>query len=155
MSDEAAIDPMKPPEGAHHIVVPGGEAFIWLPHHGLVVQKAVGTLSIELARCFVQFYDQLYRPGTRVRVFDDYEGITFYTREARELSTSYTLEHLEAMRSLHILFSSKHLALGLSSFKHQIGDHLVHTYSDRASFLRSYAEAAREAREAEGLPALH
>lgn len=148
-------DPFAPPEGAHHIIVPGGQGYIWLPHPGIVVQKAAGVLSIELARCFIDFYDPLYRPGARVRVFDDYEQLTFYTRDARELSTTYTLEHLAALEALHILVSSKHLALGVSAFKHQIGDPLVYTYSDRASFRRSYDDAVRAATATSGEPALH
>jgi hypothetical protein len=145
---------MTPPQGAHHIVAPEGEAFIWLPHQGIVVQKATGVLSLALARCFGEFYDRIYRPGARVRVFDDYEGLSYYTRDARDFSTAYTLDHLAAMRELHILHTSKHLALGIASFKHQIGDHLVHTYSDRASFLRSYDEAVRAAHEGEP-PVIH
>jgi hypothetical protein len=145
---------MTPPEGAHHVVVPEGEAFIWLPHHGIVVQKARGVLSLALARCFGEFYDRIYRPGARVRVFDDYEGLTHYTRDARDFSTTYTLGHLAAMRGLHILHASKHVALGIASFKHRIGDHLVHTYSSRASFLRSYQEAVRQADQDEP-PVIH
>jgi hypothetical protein len=156
MAGDAAPDPLTPPSGAHHIAVPGGEAFIWMPHPGIVAQKAAGVLSVELARCFARFYDRLYRPGGRVRVFDDYQQLTVYTREARELSIRYTLDHLEALEALHILSTSKHLALGISSFKHQVEDAIVHTYSDRTSFLRSYEQAVREAHAGEpGPPALH
>jgi hypothetical protein len=98
-----------------------------------------------MAEAFGAFYRGLYRPDARVRVFDDYSELTAYTRDAREFTTSFTLQLISSLRALHILHSSKHLALGISSFKHQVGDELVHTYSDRASFLRSYAQAVDEA----------
>lgn len=141
----AVRDPMVPPADAHHIVLPDGEAFIWLPHPGIAAQKAVGVLSLPMAEAFAAFYRTLYRPDAHVRVFDDYSELTTYTRDARELTTSFTMQFISSLRALHILHGSKHLALGISSFKHQIGDELVHTYSDRASFLRSYAQAVDEA----------
>jgi hypothetical protein len=138
-------DPMTPPPEAHHIVVPGGEAFIWLPHPGIAAQKARGVLSLAMAEAFGAFYRALSRPGAHVRVFDDYEELTTYTRDAREFTTAFTLEFLSSLRGLHILHGSKHLALGISSFKHRIGDELVHTYTDRESFLRSYDAAVADA----------
>jgi hypothetical protein len=141
----SALDPMTPTADAHHIVLPEGEAFIWVPHPGIVIQKAAGVLSLAMAEAFSAFYRSTFQPDLHVRVFDDYQGLTSYTRDAREHSTAFTMEHIDAVRALHILQASKHLALGISSFKHRIGDDLVHTYTDRASFVRSYEAAVADA----------
>jgi hypothetical protein len=131
---------MTPPPSAQHIIVQEGEAFIWEPQSEVVVQVARGVLSLPLAHCFADFYRPILVPGVRVRIFDDFEGLTHYTREAREHLTRFTLERLSTVEVIHVLLSSKFMALGVGAFKHDIGDERVHVYSDRESFLRSFAE---------------
>ncbi len=108
-----------------------------------MAEKGSGLLSLPLAQDLVQFCRALLRPGTRIEVFIDFERVTHYTREARDLLTVYSQEQLPALASLHMLLTSKNLALGVSAYKHDIGDPLVHTYSERASFLRSFETALR------------
>jgi len=136
------IDPFEPPRDAHHAIVADGEVFIWQPQASIVVQKASGILSLPLARCFADFYRPILKPGTHVRIFDDFVSLTHYTREAREFLTEFTLEHLFAVEVIHFLISSKFMALGVSAFKHDIGDEHVLTYWDPESFRRSFAQAA-------------
>ena len=135
------IDPLLPPADAHHAVTLDGEAFIWQPGPRVVVQKAVGVLSLPLATCFVDFYRPILTPGLHLQVFDDFSSLTHYTREAREVLTAFTVERIFAVDIIHFLLSSKYMALGVDAFKHGVGDEHVATYSDRASFLRSFAEA--------------
>jgi len=132
---------MTPPPTAHHIAVPGGEAYIWQLPHGVVVQKAKGVLSIALAQCFGDFYQPILTPGASVRIFDDFELLHHYTRDAREYLTELTLERLYAIESIHFLLSSKFMALGVGAFKHAIGDEFVRVYFERESFVRSYERA--------------
>jgi len=141
------VDPMTPPPSAHHVAVPGGEAYIWLVDRYIVVQKARGILSIELAHCFGEFYRPILRPGANVRVFDDFEALDHYTRDAREYLTELTMRNLDAIDRLHFLLSSKFMALGVSAFKHTIGDERVRVYFDRASFVRSYERALGAGRD--------
>jgi hypothetical protein len=131
-------DPFEPPSDAHHAVVFDGEVFIWEPRPDVVVQKAAGILSLPLAQCFVDFYSPILNPGRHVRIFDDFAGLSYYTRDARELLTRFTLERLFAVDVIHFLLASKYMALGVSAFKHDIGDEHVLVYSDRASFLVSF-----------------
>lgn len=138
------VNPLEPPSDAHHAVAPDGEAFIWQPAAGVVVQKATGILSLPLAHCFIDFYRPILKPGVRVQIFDDFPLLTHYTRDAREFITAFTLERLFAVDVIHFLLASKFMALGISAFKHDIGDQHVRTYSDRASFLRSYDAAMLE-----------
>ena len=135
------MDPLEPPPDAHHAVVPDGEVFIWQPRPDIVVQKAAGILSLPLAECFAAFYRPILSAGAHVRIFDDFAQLTYYTREARELLTELTLERLFAIDVIHFLLSSKFMALGVSAFKHDIGSERVRAYSDRKSFLASFAQA--------------
>ena len=140
------MDPLTPPPSAHHVAVPGGEAYIWQLPHDIVVQKARGVLSIGLAHCFGDFYLPILKPGASIRIFDDFELLHHYTREAREYLTELTQNHIYAIERIHFLLSSKFMALGVSAFKHDIGDELVRVYFDRESFVRSYERALREPR---------
>ena len=138
------LAPFIPTPDAHHAVTSEGESFIWQPRRGIVVQLARGVLSLPHAHSFIDFYRDLLVPGTTVSIFDDFEQLTHHTRDAREFITAFTLERLFAI-DIHFLQSSKFLALGISAFKHDIGDQHVCVYSDRASFVRSFESAMRDA----------
>jgi hypothetical protein len=142
------VGPLSPPPHAQHVVTPDGEASIWLATPSVVVQQARGVLSIAIAQCFADFYRPLLVGDTKVSIFDDFEGLTHYAREAREHLTALTRERHAHIEVIHFLLGSKFMALGVGAFKHDIGDAHVRTYSDRNSFLRSY-EAAVAARAGE------
>ncbi len=144
MMELPGVDPMMPPPSAQHAVEKDGEAFIWRPCPDVVVQKARGVLSLPLAHCFGDFYRPILVPGVSVSIFDDFDQLTHYKREAREFLTQLTLERQFAIKALHFLLSSKFMALGISAFKHDVGDARVRVYSDRESFVRSYKDAVRE-----------
>jgi hypothetical protein len=135
------VTPLAPPPSAPHVVTADGEAFIWLSTPSVVVQQARGVLSLAMAECFGAFYRPLLAGTTKVTIFDDFEELTHYTREAREYLTALTRDRIAHIRGIHFLLSSKFLSLGVGAFKHDVGDMPVRTYSDRASFLRSYEEA--------------
>jgi hypothetical protein len=137
------MDPFSPPPSAHHVAVQDGEAFIWESRPGIVIQKARGILSPDLAHCFADFYRVLFMAGRHVTIFDDFEEVSQYTREAREYLTDFTLEWLPQVEVIHFLMSSKFLALGVGAFKLDVGAEHVSTYADRKSFLESYAAAVR------------
>jgi hypothetical protein len=123
------------------VVTADGEASIWMPTPRVVVQHARGILSITIARCFTDFYRPILVGDAKVDIFDDFEGLTHYAREAREHLTAFTRERFAHVGLIHFLLDSKFMALGVGAFKHDIGDAHVRTYSDRRSFLRSYEEA--------------
>jgi hypothetical protein len=136
---------LTPPPSAHHVVTPDGEAFIWLATPAVAVQQARGVLSLPVARCFADFYRPILEGDVRVTIFDDFEELTHYEREARDYLTAFTRERLAHVDVIHFLLSSKFLALGVGAFKHDVGDAHVRTYSDRRSFLRSYEQAVAAA----------
>ncbi|HXJ23179.1 MAG TPA: hypothetical protein VMT03_23385 [Polyangia bacterium] len=134
-----------PPPSAAHAATSDGEVFLWLVRPEVVAEIASGVFSMPLAQKVIEFFDPIIASGRRVQVFSDFERLTHYIREARDLLTAHSVRNRRALEASHMLLSSKMVALGVSSFKHELGDPLVHTYSDRASFLTSYAKAlARE-----------
>lgn len=137
-------DPFEPPADASHVTTADGEAFIWQPLPGIVLQKASGVLSSPLIETFLGFYAPILKPGARIQVFDDFAMLTHYTKEARDLVTAFTVERRSALEAIHVLIASKYMALGLTAFGYGVGEDLVFTYSDRKSFLRSLAKATGE-----------
>lgn len=136
-----------PPLDAHLLTGLEGEASIWQPSAEIVVSQSAGIFSLPIARGFVDFLEPVLVPGAHVRIFNDLERLTHYTREARELLTAFALEHLSAIDDLAFLFGSKFIALGVSAFMHAVGDDRVRTYSDRTSFMRALEAAVLTARD--------
>jgi len=141
MSESDVADTLAPPPHAEHIVLPDGEAFIWSPHRGIVVQRATGRLSLPMAQFFTSFFRRLLAQGLRLQIFIDLDGLTDYTREAREYLNQFTIENLAGLEGSHFLLSSKVVALVVGSFKHVVNEPTVNTYFDRASFRESYDRA--------------
>jgi hypothetical protein len=134
-------DLFTPPPSAAHLATADGELFLWQARPGVVGEIASGVFSLPLAHKVIEFFDPLLVSGARFQVFSDFERLTEYIRDARDLLTAHSLQHRHALEGSHMLLSSKMVKLGVSSFKHEMGDPLIHTYSDRASFLHSYARA--------------
>lgn len=134
---------LTPPPHAQHAMAADGECFRWVARPGVVVEVAIGVLSRSMADSLAPFYEPIFTPGTRFRIFDDFERLTHYTRAGREVSTVFALEHLDHVEEIHFLLSSKLIALGVSAFKQAIGDARVCVYTDRPSFLRSFEAAMR------------
>jgi hypothetical protein len=134
-------DPFERPLYASHITARDGEAFIWEPRPGVVLQKAIGLLSLPLMRGFIAFLAPRLAPGAGVQVFADFARLTRYTKEARDLVTAFSIERRNALNRIHILIGSKDLALGINSFRYAVGEDLVFAYSERGSFLGSLEKA--------------
>jgi hypothetical protein len=137
------VDPFDPPPHARHELDSRGEVFVWQARPGLVVERCTGVLTLPLALCISDFLGPLLVPGTKWLLFGDFERLTHYTREAREYLSAFSLERLATLDAIHCLISSKFVALGLSVFRDEVGGELVRVYSDRTSFLRSFAGAAQ------------
>jgi len=144
------LDPFIPTADARHAVTPEGESFIWQPQPGIVVQLASGVLSLPHAHAFIDFYRDILVPGAMVTIFNDFEQLNYHTRDAREFITEFTFGRMFAIDVIHFLLSSKFLALGVSAFKHDIGDEHVCTYAHRDSFTKSFEDAKHHATGGDG-----
>jgi hypothetical protein len=132
------MDLFEPPSDAHHALAADGEIFVWRVRRDVVIDKVSGTLSLPLATCLTDFFEHILEPGLVFEVFADLERLTRYTHEAREHISHFALQHLAFVGANHFLISSKIVALGLSSFKQDIGGERVRFYTERSSFLQSY-----------------
>lgn len=138
------FNPFDPPASAQHVSVPDGEVFVWQPYPTIVLEKARGVMSRALAESLEGLCRRMLSPGVHYRIFADFEELAGYTRDARELQTTFTLDNLDAFEAVHVLFSSRDLALGIAVYKHDVGDELVYTYAERGSLVRSYEQAVRD-----------
>jgi hypothetical protein len=143
MMEPAPVDPMTPPPSARPEACDGGEVVTWQPRADIGVHQVHGTLSLPLARLITDFYGPMVYIGARVKMFGDLQHVSRYTREARELLTRFVVEHRDGIEVIHTLYGSKVVAMGVSAFKHGVHGTPVHTYWDRTSFARSFAEAMR------------
>ncbi len=139
-----STDLFVPPPFATHATSGDGEVFLWEQQPGLVAVLARGVFSLPFAHEALAFYGPIIARNGRLRVFADFQRVTEYTREARDLMTATAVQNRQTLEGLHMLLSSKMVALGVSSLKHDMGDPLVRTYADRASFLRSYAQSIKD-----------
>jgi hypothetical protein len=130
-----------PPPSADHLLTTDGELFLWQAGPRVVAEIARGVFAMPQARRVIEFFAPFVAAGARIQVFSDFERLAQYEREARDLLTAHSVQNRRTLEGSHMLLSSKMIALGVSIYKHQVGDPLVHTYSDRASFLRSYVRA--------------
>jgi hypothetical protein len=142
-----APDPLEPPVFATRIATPEGEGefYIWQPAPGVVIEKAVGGIySLPMVEQTAAFCCALFAEGgPRLRLFIDVEHVARYTRDARDAMTAFTIEYRAGIEAIHILLASRTIALGVSAYKHIVGDSLIRTTSDRASFRRSVEDALR------------
>jgi hypothetical protein len=123
------------------VIAPDGEAFVWQVRPNLVIERGSGLLTLTLAHCYTDYLTELLQPGMKCSIFGDFEHLTYYTREAREHLSAVSLEHLDLLDVVHFLISSKFVALGLSTYREDIGAAHFRVYTDRESFLRSFDAA--------------
>jgi hypothetical protein len=136
-----SLDLLDPPAEARRTSALDGDSAIWLPKPGMVMHRISGVLSLPIAEDLADITRPLFERGIHLTFFDDFELMTGYTREARELLTDLSLAYLSCYEGSHILLSAKMSALGVAAYKADVGDERVFAYWDRASFLRSYTEA--------------
>jgi hypothetical protein len=136
------MDLLEPPPHAHRVVRSDGEFSLWQIRSGLVIEQGSGILTLEIAHGISEFLRPILESGVKYTVFSDLERLTHYTREAREHLSAFSVEHLDTIAIIHFLISSKFVALGLSTFRDEVGQQRFQSYSERASFLHSLAEAA-------------
>jgi len=135
------LDPFTPPVGAVHFTAPDGELYIWRPHPRIVAEVGVGVFSESFARRLIDLFQPLLAERISFLSFVDFSRLARYERKARELMTAHSRAHIDSIDAVHMLLSSKIVALALSAYMHAIGERAVYAYSDRASFLRSYERA--------------
>jgi hypothetical protein len=134
------MDLLEPPAEATHVVDASGDLYSWQIRPDLMVQRISGNLTLPLARAAGEFLEPRFA-GAKCTLFVDNERLTHYTREAREHLSAFSVERLSSIDAIHFLISSKVVALGLSTFKDDIGSERFRVYTDRASFEKSFAEA--------------
>lgn len=113
----------------------------WAPVRGVLCTQVSGRIDLTGALCLENAFEQtLQASGTRLRVFHDWAQVTGYETEARIHYTDWSKPLMPQVLSIHILFESRLVAMGLSVANLVLGNKL-HATSDRRHFeqLRSQA----------------
>lgn len=109
------------------------------PAPGVLCSVVSGHMELAAVKLLTNAYDQLAAAGHKVDAFHDWEGLTGYSSEAREVYTSWAKAHRDSVGSVSILVRSKLVAMGVSVANMVLG--YLHAYSDRAAFERALARA--------------
>jgi hypothetical protein len=110
---------------------------------GVTLDRVVGVIDDELARTIAAVHDEAFDLGSRPHTFHDWSEVTGYSPFARKYLTDWLRGASPRLRSVHILFSSRLLAMGISVANGVLGG-LIRAHGDAASFQAALAEALRE-----------
>jgi hypothetical protein len=130
---------LQPPVDAFRRRTPEGDVCMWLAAPNVVVQINRGDYTLALAKEVTTFYDSLWGSVADLQIFDQFEELAAYTREAREFLTEYANAHPE-IGAYHLFTRSRLLALGMTAYGLQTGKP-VHSYSDETAFMRALERA--------------
>jgi hypothetical protein len=119
-----------------------GNVALWQPTPGVVVHVVTDFLSLPLAVVIADFFRPVVERRSGVLSFADFREASGYSREARELLTDFTSEHLPSFAAINILLGPEILSMGIGLYRLAVGD-FVHTFVDEENFLRGLDAAVR------------
>jgi len=109
---------------------------------GVTLDRVVGVIDDELARTIAAAHDEAFDLGIRPHTFHDWSEVIGYSPFARKYLTDWLGASSPRLRSVHILFSSKLLAMGISVANLVLGG-FIKAYGDRERFRVAMEKAAR------------
>jgi hypothetical protein len=109
----------------------------------VVLDKIVGIIDDDLAATVAVAFEEILSRAARPHTFHDWSEVAGYSPGARKLLTDAVAAQRPRMRSVHILFSSRVLAMGISVANVVLGGY-IKAYGDRESFRAAYEDALRE-----------
>lgn len=124
---------LDPPDSALHWSTNKGSLAVWMLSTDVIVQTLKGHCTLELSTGMYEGVRQLVGRGGRFHVFDNYDEATGYDTEVRHHIIQFSRVLRPSIKSLHILFRSKLLAMGVSLFDAAVGGG-VKSYSNRTKF---------------------
>jgi hypothetical protein len=121
-----------------------GALEMWYPAPGVVADRIVGHLDLELARRFTERLT-VKMAGGRIHVFSDWERMEGYDSAVRMELTAWALRRRSGFAGIHALVRSRLVAMGLSVANVALGN-FMQAYTDRAVFERMCADRVLKAR---------
>lgn len=112
---------------------------------GIVFQRAEGHASAEIASKLRERLDELVARFGKIELFDDWYEMKSYDSEARRIIERWTLTRKASVTGIHVLLSSKMVAMAISVSNLMNGGVTV-AYNDRAAFERVMKGALERAK---------
>ncbi len=109
----------------------------------VVLDKIAGVIDEELAAIVTAAFEDVLSRTVHPHTFHDWSEVSGYSPKARKVLTDGVASLRPKMRSVHILFSSRLLAMGISVANAVLGGY-IKAYGDRQSFDAAYGKALRE-----------
>lgn len=106
---------------------------------GVIFQLAQGHATSDVALGLCTRLDELVTRFGKVEIFDDWYGITSYDAEARRLIERWTTVNRPAIERIHVLLSSKLVAMAVS-VSNLVTQGATVAYTDRSAFDRVLAD---------------
>lgn len=132
-------DLLTPPATARTFTSPRGELSIWQPAPGVVVQKASGHANLAAAQFMVARLNAFVSQG-RVTIYDDWQLLTSYDGDARDLITAWSRDNRARIEKIHILVGSRLVAMAIT-VANLVTDGVSKTYTNRTEFALEFARA--------------
>jgi hypothetical protein len=108
----------------------------------VTLDRIVGVIDEELAGVINAAYDDLLSRRDRPHTFHDWSGVVGYSPTARKSLTGAVDSWRGRMRSVHILVSSRVLAMGISVANAVLGSY-IQAYADPQRFRDAMEQALR------------
>jgi hypothetical protein len=131
--------PLEPPADAFRAIASEGDVCLWRAAPNVVVQINRNEYTLALAKDVATFYDTLWPSVVDLQIFDQFDELEGYTREAREFLTEYASAHPQ-IGAYHLLTRSHLVAMGMSAYGLQTR-RPVHNYTNESSFARALERA--------------
>lgn len=92
-----------------------GALEIFLPKPGVLITRASGRLSGQMAHAWIGAIDPMFRRGMVMTTFHDWDEMESYDSSARRLLTGWLLANTKMVSRAEFLVSSKIVSMGLSA----------------------------------------
>lgn len=109
----------------------------------VTLDRIVGVIDDELAAIINAAYDDILSRRAHPHTFHDWSGVVGYSPTARKLLTNAVEAWRGRMRSVHILVSSRVLAMGISVANVVLGGY-IKAYADPQKFRAAMEQAQRD-----------
>jgi hypothetical protein len=111
----------------------GGELKFSMPGKNVVLFKLTGNLEEGEEENLIKMTDLAIDQLGPIHLFLDWEGMNSYSSKSRKRLTEYTQRKKTQLLSIHALFQSKFVALGIT-VANAVLKNSVTSYSDRGKF---------------------
>jgi len=136
-------EPQRDPGSPVNFLTPDTHFEIQVISRHVTLDRVVGIIDDAAAKAIAAAHDEIFSLGTRPHTFHDWSLVIGYSPFARKFLTSWLSDSRGKLRSAHILFSSRVLAMGIAVANAVLGGFIV-SYADPETFGAALERATHE-----------